>query len=82
MEAEIRLVFKDAETACAVARAVSPDNLKAPRGVFVETAYDGNCVLTKIKCDKSLATFISTIDDLLFSVSTAEKALAALRKSR
>ncbi|MDH7564155.1 MAG: KEOPS complex subunit Pcc1, partial [Candidatus Bathyarchaeota archaeon] len=68
MEAKIRLVYKDAETACAIAMAVSPDNLKAPKGVFVETAYDGNSVLTEIRCEKSLATFISTIDDLLFSV--------------
>jgi hypothetical protein len=33
-----------------------------------------------IQCEGKLATFTATIDDLLFSATTAEKALKAINK--
>jgi len=46
------------------------------------TVSKGNHILTEIKNEVKLATFIATIDDLLFCVSTAEKTLQAVTKSR
>lgn len=80
MEAEISICYKKKEEAKAVAKAVSPDNMKAPEGLFIRTTVQGIKVLTKIKCKKRFETFISTIDDLLSAVSVAEKSLAAVRK--
>ncbi len=80
MEAEIVIRYSDSESAKAVAEAVSPDDFKAPSGLHVKTTYIGNEVLTLVKCRKGLPTFIATIDDLLFSISIAEKTLRALRK--
>ena len=80
MEAEITLEYDDAKTAEAVADAVSPDNFKTPKGLSVETFRQGKRVVTKIKCERKLATFIATIDDLLFSASTAEKAIQTAKK--
>jgi len=80
LEAEIILDYEDAEIAEAVAKAVSPDNFKTPRGLSIKTTWRKEKVLTKIKCKTKLSTFIATIDDLLFCISTAEKTLRTVKK--
>jgi hypothetical protein len=80
LEVEITIFYNDARSAKAVAEAVSPDNFKAPSGLYVKTEKKNNSVWTYIKCNRGLQTFIATIDDLLFSISTAEKTLKAARK--
>ncbi|MEM2439792.1 MAG: KEOPS complex subunit Pcc1 [Candidatus Bathyarchaeia archaeon] len=80
MEAEITIFYEDKGKARAVAEAVSPDNFKVPAGLYVKTEKrDGN-VWTYIRCSRGLQTFIATVDDLLFAVSTAEKTLKTARK--
>jgi hypothetical protein len=81
LEATITLEYADAKTADAIANAVSPDNFKTPAGLFIKTARKGSRVLTEVKIEGKLATFIATIDDLLFCVSTAEKTLCAVAKA-
>ncbi|HEX7483301.1 MAG TPA: KEOPS complex subunit Pcc1 [Candidatus Bathyarchaeia archaeon] len=78
MQATVILEYKDEKTAKAIAQAVSPDNFKTPIGLQVKTERDANKVITQIECEGKLATFTATIDDLLFSVSTAEKALKTI----
>ena len=80
MQATITLEYKDEKTAQAVAEAVSPDNFKTPVGLQVKTIRENNKVITEIDCDCKLATFTATVDDLLFSVSTAEKTLHTINK--
>ena len=82
MEATITLEYGDAKKADAIANAVSPDNFKAPAGLSIKTVRQGNRVLTDIETEGKLATFIATIDDLLFCVSTAEKTLRTVTKTR
>jgi hypothetical protein len=81
LQATVTLEYTDQKTAEAIAEAVSPDNFKTPPGLQVSTTREANKVITEIVCDGKLATFIATIDDLLFSVSTAEKTLGAITKS-
>ncbi|MGC8999010.1 MAG: KEOPS complex subunit Pcc1 [Candidatus Bathyarchaeia archaeon] len=80
MEAEIIISYDSAESAKAVAEAVSPDNFKVPPGLSIRTEREGSDVVTRIKCRGKLQTFIATIDDLLFAVSLAEKTLKTARK--
>ena len=80
MQATITLEYKNEKTAQAVAEAVSPDNFKTPVGLQVKTIRENNKVITEIDCDGKLATFTATIDDLLFSASTAEKTLHTINK--
>ena len=80
LEAEIILDYDKAEIAEAVVKAVSPDNFKTPRGLSIKTTWRKEKVLTKIKCKRKLSTFIATIDDLLFCISTAEKTLQIAKK--
>lgn len=79
MEAEIVLSYKNEREAEAVAKAVSPDNFKVPRGLFIKTAHEGAKVFTIVRCDLHLQTFIATIDDLLSCVSVAEKSFTAIK---
>lgn len=82
MQATITLEYSDPRTASAVAKAVSPDNSKVPVGLKVRTEQKSNRVITDINLDGKIATFISTIDDLLESASTAEKALNVVKTKR
>jgi tRNA threonylcarbamoyladenosine modification (KEOPS) complex Pcc1 subunit len=78
LEATVTLEYPNEKVAEAIAKAVSPDNFKTPSGLKILTVREGNKVVTEIKCDGKLATFTATIDDLLFSASTAEKTLEAI----
>jgi hypothetical protein len=81
LEATITLEYGNAKTADAIANAVSPDNFKVPAGLFIKTVREGSHVITEVKTEGKLATFIATIDDLLFCVSTAEKTLRTVTKA-
>jgi len=81
LQATIQIEYSDEKTADAIAKAVSPDNFKTPVGLQVKTIRVNNKVLSEINFEGNLATFTATIDDLLFSVSTAEKTLLALKKT-
>jgi tRNA threonylcarbamoyladenosine modification (KEOPS) complex Pcc1 subunit len=80
LQATITLEYKDEKTAKAIAEAVSPDNFKTPAELQVKTVQENNRVITEIECEGKLATFTATIDDLLFSASTAEKTLKTIAK--
>lgn len=80
MEARITLSYKNAREAKAVAEAVSPDNVKVPSGLVVETKRRGPKILTLVKCRRGLSTFIATIDDLLSCVSIAERAFSVAKE--
>lgn len=82
MEAEARIIllYEDEEEAKAISRSVSPDNLTCPEGLIVETWSSGTEVITTIEYNgENIATFLSTIDDLLSCISTAEKAINAVK---
>jgi hypothetical protein len=80
LEAEIILEYNSARWARAVADAVSADNVKAPVGLSVKTVCAGRKVVTRVECEGKLMTFVATLDDLLFSASSAEKALRVTEK--
>ncbi len=80
MKAEVILEYDSACWAEAVADAVSGDNVKTPVGLSVRTICAGRKVVTNVECGCRLITFIATIDDLLFSASSAEKVLRATER--
>jgi hypothetical protein len=82
LEAELSLIYGTEREAEAVVKAVSPDNVKAPVGLSVETIRDNCRLLARVSCEKTLETFISTLDDLLACISVAEKTLAAVESSK
>ena len=80
MEAEIRLSYENEREAEAVAKAVSPDNVEVPLGLYVKTVRNGSKVHTKVECQTRLQTLIATLDDLLACVSVAEKSFTVAKK--
>jgi len=82
LEARIKLTYKKEREAKAVAKAVSPDNIKVPQGLFIKTARRDSKVSTLIKCETKLQTFIETIDDFLCCVSIAEKTFSVAKMLR
>lgn len=80
MRAQVVLRYDDEKTAEAVAKAISPDNVKAPRGLSVETTRDEKKVVTCIIYSGKFSTFFATIDDLLSSASTAERTIQTAKK--
>lgn len=74
------LEYTRARWARAVADAVSADNVKAPVGLSVRTVCAGRKVVTRVRCEGKLITFIATLDDLLSSASSAERALRVTEK--
>ncbi len=77
-EAELTLGYPDEETARAVAEAVSPDNFHAPEGMEISVEKRGTQIDIHIRCPKGVGSLISTLDDLLSCLATAEKALSSL----
>jgi len=80
LQAEITLGYANARMAEAIAKAVSPDNFKTPKGLSIKTTRETKKVITIVKWNGKLPTLIATIDDLLFCVSTAEKTVQTARK--
>jgi regulator of extracellular matrix RemA (YlzA/DUF370 family) len=75
VEAKIEIGFGSVRLAEAVASAVSPDNRPVPKGLKVETWREKGKLLGVVRCSRGVETFLSTLDDLLASVQTAEKAV-------
>lgn len=80
METKITLKYGNTREAEAIAKAVSPDNFKVPPGLSITTTNEENRVVTHIECKKKMPTFIATVDDLLFCITTAEKILQTAKK--
>lgn len=80
MEAEIRLCYKNEREADAVVKAISPDNVEVPPGLYIRTLRKGSVVQTNVHCQTRLQTLIATIDDLLACVSVAEKSFKIANK--
>jgi hypothetical protein len=79
-EAWLTIRFKNSKIAKAVAKAVSPDNATAPKDLTVETISKGKKVYCKVVCFKSAETFLATLDDLLSSISMAERMIKEAEK--
>ena len=79
VEGRVEVEFRDDRLAEAVVRAVSPDNKPTPEGVTVEAWRSKRKLLGLVKCSRGVETFLSTLDDLLSSVQTAERALEMLK---
>jgi hypothetical protein len=80
LEAKIKLCYENKREAEAVAKAVSPDNVELPPGLFVKTVRRGSTVFTTVECQTRLQTLIATLDDLLSCISVGEKAFSIAKR--
>ncbi len=75
MRAKVVCGYKKREAAEAIAAALQPDNLQAPKGVRVRTRVGNRCTVTSVELDGRIETLLATLDDLLACTSTAEDML-------
>lgn len=82
LEARLSFAYETEREAEAVVEAVSPDNVKVPQGLSVETVRSDCRLLALVCCEKSLGTFLATLDDLLACISVAEKAFETVKAQK
>ena len=75
MRAKVICAYEERGVAKAIAAALRPDNLQAPKGVWVKTRGDGARVATSVELDGRIETLLATLDDLLACISTAQSVL-------
>jgi len=75
MRANVVCGYKKQEAAKAIAAALQPDNLQAPKRVGVRTKVDIARVTTLVELDGRIETLLATLDDLLACISTAQSVL-------
>lgn len=75
MRAKVICGYEKRKAAEAIAAALQPDNLQAPKGVRVKTRVDDGRVTTSVELDGRIETLLATLDDLLACTSTAQSVL-------
>lgn len=71
----IRIVYKDKETALAIQKSVTPDNMELPDGIHIFIAVIDNTLEIEVLSERSISSLVSTLDDLLSCIQAGEKAL-------
>ncbi len=72
LRAEITCFYGDERAPRAVAAALGPDNLQAPKGLQISTKTKGKRVVSMVEMDGRIETLLATLDDLLACAITAE----------
>jgi translation initiation factor 1 (eIF-1/SUI1) len=75
MRASVICKYESNSVSKAIAAALRPDNLRAPRSIKISTRARGGKVLTTLEMDGRMETLLATLDDLLACTSTAESVL-------
>lgn len=63
--ARLRLEFPSEMEARLAAGAVEPDNQPLPTGLEIEMKREGKVIEIYVDCDRTVASLLATIDDLL-----------------
>lgn len=63
--ARLSLLFESEEEAELAASSVEPDNEPLPRGLELVMEREGSRVEVVVLCDRTLASLLTTLDDLL-----------------
>ena len=72
---KIRIKYKDTETARAIQKAITPDNIGAPDGMHIMAYVEDSVLEIDVLSDRSIGSLVSTLDDMLSCIQAAEKTL-------
>lgn len=75
MHARITCSYTDERTCRAVVAALTPDNLRVPKGLKISTVQRGRRMVTEVQLDGRAETLLATVDDLLACALAAESML-------
>jgi len=71
----IEIDYGEADTAKAIQKAITPDNLGVPDGMHIITAVQGSVLEIEVHTDRSIGSLIATLDDMLSCIQAAERAI-------
>ena len=71
----IEIDYGESDTATAVQKAITPDNLTVPDGMHIITLVNGSILEIEVYTDRSIGSLVATLDDLLSCIQAAEKAI-------
>lgn len=75
MRALVVCAYENEDISKAIADALRPDNLRAPKGIRIITRARGKRVVSEVELEGKIETLLATLDDLLACTSTAESVL-------
>jgi len=77
-EAELVMRFGNEDIAELVLRALSPDNVPLPAGLEIDAYRDGEAVVFKVYCRRSVKSLLATLDDVASMAILALKTVKAI----
>ncbi|MEM4494843.1 MAG: KEOPS complex subunit Pcc1 [Candidatus Caldarchaeum sp.] len=79
VRSRITIKPKNSQDAAVIYHALKPDDKPLPKGLFVDTRLENDLVVIEVVCERGLASFLATVDDILRSASLSEKAAEMVR---
>lgn len=71
----IEIDYGEVDTAKAIQKAITPDNLGVPDGMHIITVVQGSVLEIEVHTDRSIGSLIATLDDMLSCIQAAERAI-------
>ena len=71
----IQIDYGEVNTAKAIQKAITPDNLTVPDGMHIITLVNGTVLEIEVHTDRSIGSLVATLDDMLSCIQAAERAI-------
>ena len=71
----IEIDYGEIDTAKAIQKAITPDNLIVPDGMHIITMVQGSVLEIEVHTDRSIGSLVATLDDMLSCIQAAERAI-------
>ncbi len=71
----IEIDYGEDDTAKAIQKAITPDNLMVPDGMHIITMVQGSVLEIEVHTDRSIGSLVATLDDMLSCIQAAERAI-------
>lgn len=71
----IEINYLEIDTANAIQKAITPDNLIVPDGMHIITMVQGSVLEIEVHTNRSIGSLVATLDDMLSCIQAAERAI-------
>lgn len=78
VSAKVNLKYRDQATAQSILEAITPDNTEA-QGISIRAHVQDATLLITVNCTRGVGSLLSTLDDLISCIQSAEKVLERIR---
>jgi len=78
VSAKVSLKYRDQATAQSILEAITPDNTEV-QDISIRAHVEDATLLITVNCTRGVGSLLSTLDDLISCIQSAEKALERIR---